>query len=37
MPCLPSEEQKENHVNTFQDLQARLERDPQFLFEDNDM
>jgi hypothetical protein len=30
MFCLPSEEQKENRVSTCQDLQARLERDPEF-------
>jgi hypothetical protein len=31
VPCLPSEEQKENHVNTCQDLQGRLEREPELL------
>jgi hypothetical protein len=30
MICLLSEEQKENHVITCQDLQARLETDPEF-------
>jgi hypothetical protein len=31
MPHLLSEEHKENHVNTCQDLQESLERDPEFL------
>jgi hypothetical protein len=31
VPHLLSEEQKENHVNTCQDVQGRPERDPEFL------
>jgi hypothetical protein len=31
VPHLLSEEHKENHVNTCQDLQESLERDPEFI------
>jgi hypothetical protein len=31
MSCLLGEKQKENHVNTGQDLQKRLQTDPEFL------
>jgi hypothetical protein len=33
IPCLLSEEQKENGVNMLQDLQWRLEKDPEFLLQ----
>jgi hypothetical protein len=31
VPCLPIEEQKENHASKCQDLQGKLERVPEFL------
>jgi histone-lysine N-methyltransferase SETMAR len=33
MPYLPTEEQKNNHVNVCRDLQEELKNDPQFLTE----
>jgi hypothetical protein len=31
MPCLLSEKQKEKHVTTYQNLQERLARGPEYL------